>query len=87
MPDHSVSSIGLDVEEMLGWGWGHTCRGFSVTYKDVTVLLVIKATDQRGKFLVAFIETYSLLDCFIYLSEAATKTSAPLKWRADRYAK
>lgn len=71
----------------MAYATGYGLRGFNVTYKADTVLLVVKVVDRDKGGLVAFIEAEDMIDCFWYLYQSLTKTNAPLKYHVDKYFK
>jgi hypothetical protein len=64
-------------------GW--QLRGLNFRPKETSWLLVVKATDNTGKHLVAFIENESMSRCLSYLAMYVYKERVPLRWSVDRY--
>ena len=60
-------------------------RGYSITYKEEEVLLVIKSWSKTGRPVVAFIAAPSEEDCWFYFYQWLTKTGISLKWREDKF--
>lgn len=82
----SLEGFLLDMNKEFTWYFGQALRGFNVTYKEDSVLLVVKTRDKRGKPIVAFIECATLEVCVEVLYDYCKTTRNHIKWYPDRYA-
>lgn len=87
MVDKGLMFLYVEPEKKIAVILGHILRGISIKHVDDGWRMVITVTDSKGNHLVAFIQMATPYDCWWYLNEHLTKTSAPLTWRTDRYAK
>lgn len=74
-------------EKKLAVVLGFVLRGISLRSNDDGWRMVVAVTDTKGNKMVAFIQMSTIFDCWWYLNEHLTKSSAPLSWRVDKYAK
>ena len=64
-------------------GW--VLRGMTFTLVGEQWRLVVKIYDARRNPLVAFIVQPTIFTCWEYLYLHLTTTSAPLRWKTDKY--
>ena len=85
MNDKGVMFLMREPEKYIAVVTGNIFKGITAKKKEKTWLLVIKLQEPSGKNIVGFVETHDWYTCWEYLYEHLKSTSAPIRWREDRY--
>lgn len=81
----ACSEFVLCMKEELGYWEGVVLTGWSITYKEHTVLLIVRASKNKTA-VCCFIECEELVDCFRVLWRWMHSKNS-IKWTPDRFAK
>ena len=76
-----------DIEKEFSWITGLQLRGLSVTFREIDVLVVFKAWDDRGKPVVTFCAGPTFERAWEYLQENYESREVFLKWKRDKFHK
>lgn len=74
------------VVEEIAWASNCVVRGITMKRKGAGWTITIKVTTPAGKYLVAFVDSPTLDEGWLYVYECLHKTSVHLKWYEDKFA-